>query len=133
MSNRNQDADYGRPAQVMDFVADAILRRIRTAEPAMIEEYDSTTRRAKVKPLINAVKTDRTPLPRASIPGRSSPVAVGRGGHAAHAGPGRIDRAANLHAPVARRLQDELLAIDSIHPRTDWRLKMLLPLPDLAL
>ena len=68
MSNRNQDADYGRPAQVMDFVADAILRRIRTAEPAMIEEYDSTTRRAKVKPLINAVKTDRTPLPRASIP-----------------------------------------------------------------
>ncbi len=58
MSNLNNEIDYSNLSDVLKFTFEQMLKGIYTAMPGIIESYDLTTKRARVRPAIQIQRTD---------------------------------------------------------------------------
>ena len=60
MSIRKKDTRYDDFTSALDFVIEQRVKDIHTALPAIVETYDATTRRVRVKPAIRIAMSDGT-------------------------------------------------------------------------
>ena len=58
MSNRDTDARYETPRQVIPFVNEQLLKQVHTSLPGVVVSYDAATRRARVQPAVDLLLTD---------------------------------------------------------------------------
>lgn len=78
MSAINREIDWSRLSTLLDFVLEQRLKGVNTALPAIVETYDSATRRARVLPALRLLMTDGTTQRRAPLV--NVPVAHPSGG-----------------------------------------------------
>ena len=64
MSNRDADSRYELPQQAIPFHVSQALKTVHTSLPGIVNQYDATTRRARVQPAVDLLKTDGTSMPK---------------------------------------------------------------------
>ena len=64
MSNRDADSRYELPQQAIPFHVLQMLKTVHTSLPGIVNEYDATTRRARVQPAVDLLMTDGTTKPK---------------------------------------------------------------------
>ena len=64
MSNRESDSRYETPEQAITFFGQQLLKQVHTSLPGVVVEYDPATRRARVQPAVDLMKTDGTSMPK---------------------------------------------------------------------
>jgi len=60
MTNTNNEIDYGDLTQVIGFAFEQMLKGIYTCLPGTVISYDGATKRARVRPAIQVMRTDGT-------------------------------------------------------------------------
>lgn len=67
MSNLNEEKDYSNMTDALQFVFNQLLKTIFVSIPGIIESYDASKKRCRVKPAINILRTDGKTTAQSSI------------------------------------------------------------------
>lgn len=67
MSNLKDEIEYGDVTTVLRFVMEQMVKGLYTAMPGIIESYDPTTKRARVRPAIKLLLTDGSTVSRPTV------------------------------------------------------------------